>query len=350
MIARPADAWGRLRAALVMGRKARVDCFQTIADLLDAGFELERALDVTARAMPGGGRARLIASWRAALPAGRFAQTMAASVPPAEAMIFEAYGRVDAGKLFAAAARVAELRERQMAAVRKALAMPVLLGIALVTMLWAAGGWFVPVLESVVPPERWGPGAGLFRAASVWLYDHPLGFVLLCAAVAVPVGIATLRWTGPGRAALDRIAPFSLYRTVTGSAFLFVVLEFLGAGLDLNDRAFEDLRRRAGAYARHRIGAIQRHMARGAGLGQAMALAGHGFPDPSLVPVIAALDGVPGWEAKLSGFVERWVSRSEDLLRTRAAGLNAALLILVTVAVAAGIDAMFSILQQAGRP
>ena len=90
-------------------------------------------------------------------------------------------------------------------------------------------------------------------------------------------------------------------------------------------------------------------MARGAGLGRAMTLAGHGFPDPALVPVVAALDGVPGWEAKLSRFVSRWVDRSEDLLRTRAAGLNAALLILVTLSVAAGIDAMFSILQQAGR-
>ena len=350
MIARLAAPWLRLHAALVMGRKARVDCFQTVADLLDAGFELERALDVTAQALGGGGaRARLIASWRRALPASRFAEAMAACVPPAEAMIFEAYGRVDAARLFAAASRVAELRERQMAAVRKALAMPVLLGIALVLMLWAAGGWFVPVLESVVPPERWGPAAGLFRAVSVWLFDQPLAFAALCAGVAAPVGIAMVHWTGPGRAALDRIAPFSLYRTVTGSAFLFVVLEFLGAGLDLNDRAFEDLKRRAGPYARHRIGAIQRHMVRGAGLGRAMTLAGHGFPDPALVPVVAALDGVPGWEAKLSRFVARWVDRSEDLLRTRAAGLNAALLILVTVAVAAGIDAMFSILQQAGR-
>ena len=340
----------RLYAGLVMGRKARVDCFQTVADLLDAGFELERALDVTAHALARrGARARLISSWRAALPAGRFADAMAASVPAAEAMIFEAYGRVDAGRLFAAAARVADLRERQMAAVRKALAMPILLGIALVAMLWAAGGWFVPVLEGVVPPERWGPAAGVFRAVSVWLYGNPLLFFALTGAVGVPVALAMLFWTGPGRTALDSIAPFSLYRTVTGSAFLFVVLEFLGAGLDLNDRAFEDLKRRAGAYARHRIGAIQRHMVRGAGLGRAMALAGHGFPDPALVPVVAALDGVPGWEAKLSRFVERWVSRSEDLLKTRAAGLNAALLIVVTVAVAAGIDAMFSILQQAGR-
>ena len=333
-----------------MGRKARVDCFQTVADLLDAGFELERALDVTAQALAGrGARSRLIASWRAALPQGRFAEAMAGSVPAAEAMIFEAYGRVDAGRLFAAAARVAELRERQMAAVRKALAMPLLLAVALVAMLWAAGGWFVPVLESVVPPERWGPAAGVFRAVSVWLYGSPHLFVLFSGALALPGTLAMLWWTGPGRTALDRIAPFSLYRTVTGSAFLFVVLEFLGAGLDLNDRAFDDLKRRAGCYARHRIGAIQRQMVRGAGLGRAMALAGHGFPDPSLVPVVAALDGVPGWEAKLSRFVERWVNRSEDLLKTRAAGLNAALLVIVTVAVAAGIDAMFSILQQAGR-
>ena len=129
-----------------------------------------------------------------------------------------------------------------------------------------------------------------------------------------------------------------------------MALEFLAAGLDLNDRAFEDLKRHASPYARHRIGAIQRGMARGAGLGRAMALAGHGFPDPALVPVAAALDGAPGWEDKLARFVERWVGRSEDLLKSRAAALNGALLIVVTVAMAAGIDAMFSVLQQAGRP
>ena len=341
----------RLLSAFFMGRKARVDCFQTLADLLDAGFELERALDVTVRALGGrGGRARLIAAWRDALPAGRFAEAMAASTPPAEAMIFEAYGRVDAAHLFAAAARVADLRERQMSAVRKALAMPLALAFGLVAMLWAAGGYFVPVLETVVAPERWGPAAGLFRAASLWLHANPLLFAVLGAGLAVPLGAAMVYWTGPGRAALDRIAPFSLYRTVTGSAFLFVVLEFLGAGLDLNDRAFEDLKRRAAPYARHRIGAIQNRMARGAGLGRAMTETGHGFPDPALVPVIAALDGAPGWERKLARFVERWVSRSEDLLKTRAAGLNAALLILVTAVLASGIDAMFSILQQAGRP
>ncbi len=344
--------WRRAFAALVLGRKARVDCFRTVADLLESGFELERALDVTVRAQRGQGpslRAGLLEGWRRALIENRFAEAMAASAPPAEAMIFQAYGRIEAAVLFAAAARVADLRDRQISAVRKALAMPLTLAGGLAVMLWAAGGYFVPVLESVVPPERWGPAAGLFRAASAWLHAEPLVFLAICATVVAAIGTAMVHWTGPGRTTLDRIAPFSLYRTITGSAFLFVALEFLAAGLDLNDRAFEDLKRHASPYARHRIGAIQRGMARGAGLGRAMALAGHGFPDPALVPVAAALDGAPGWEDKLARFVERWVGRSEDLLKSRAAVLNGALLIVVTLAMAAGIDAMFSVLQQAGR-
>ena len=243
--------WRRAFAALVLGRKARVDCFRTVADLLESGFELERALDVTVRAQRGQGpslRAGLLEGWRRALIENRFAEAMAASAPPAEAMIFQAYGRIEAALLFAAAARVADLRDRQISAVRKALAMPLTLAAGLAIMLWAAGGYFVPVLESVVPPERWGPAAGLFRAASAWLHAEPLTFCAICAAVVAAIGTAMVHWTGPGRTVLDRIAPFSLYRTITGSAFLFVALEFLAAGLDLNDRAFEDLKRHASPY------------------------------------------------------------------------------------------------------
>ena len=175
--------------------------------------------------------------------------------------------------------------------------------------------------------------------------DHDVTELDVSSLAAVPENVLRrVPFTRIGRAhvALALLLP-------AGSAFLFVALEFLAAGLDLNDRAFEDLKRHASPYARHRIGAIQRGMARGAGLGRAMALAGHGFPDPALVPVAAALDGAPGWEDKLARFVERWVGRSEDLLKSRAAALNGALLIVVTLAMAAGIDAMFSVLQQAGR-
>ena len=343
----------RLAAGLVLGRKARVDVFRMIADLLEAGFSLERALSVAAQAAKEQGqgmRAGVIRSWRQALLEDRFAETAADALPASEAMIFHAYGKVDAGVLFAAAARVAEMRERQLNAVWKALAMPLVLAVGLVLLLWAAGGHFIPVIETVSPPEQWSMGAQVFRSVCLWLHGNTLTFGAILAGLAAVTGWALVAWTGPGRVLLDRIAPFSLYRTLTGSAFLFVVMEFLAAGIDVNDRAFEALKRVASPYVRHRIGSIQGFMARGTGLGRSMVLAGHGFPDPSLVPVVAALDGAQGWERKLARFVERWVGRSEALLRARAAMLNGALLIVVAVVMASGIDAMFSILERAAGP
>ena len=338
-------------AWLVFGRKARVDCFEMVVDMMEAEFALERALEVTikaARDQGQGGRAWVLEKWREALPRDRFAEVAGNWVPGPEAMIFAAYGRVEGGVLFAAAARIASLRERQISAVWGALGMPLVLSVGVIVVVWAAGGHFIPVLETVSSPESWGPGASLFRGASTWLYANPGVFAAWIAGGLAVVLVVMVYWTGPGRTMLDGVAPFSLYRMVTGSAFLFVVLEFVGARVDLNERTFALLKSRAGPYARHRITAIERHMGRGVGLGQSMVLAGHGFPDPSLAPVVAALDGVVGWEVKLSRFVERWVGRSDELLRARAAVLNGALLVVVTVVMGTMIDAMFSILKTGG--
>ena len=344
--------WRRLAGTLLVGRKARVDIYATTADLLDSGFSLERALSIAVEVADDQGRrieARVLAHWRAALLRGRFAEEIRLWVPASEAMILTAYGRVDARHLFDGAARVADLQDRQMAAVRAALAMPALLFATLVVMFWGAGGYFMPVLAGLVPQQEWPVVARAFHDVSVWLHGHPLPFAAGLASLAAGLGAATLAWTGPFRAAFDRLAPFSLYRTVVGSAFLFVLLEYMRAGIDLNSRTFEHLKRSASPYTRHRIAAIQGLMARGHGLGASMIAAGHGFPDPSLAPVVAALDGIPDWESRLARFVDRWISRSEALLKARTAILNAVLLLVATAIAGGGIQSLFAVMDAAGR-
>ena len=341
-----------LVASAVLPSRVRIDLFQMIADLLESGMSLEKGLSIaieTAASQGQGWRAGVLRQWRKALVGGRFAETAARWVPASEAMIFGAYGRVEAGVLFAGAARIAEMRAKQKGAMWKALALPVMLVVGLVVLLWGAGGHFIPVLEQVSDPSSWGMGAQVFRITSVWLHGNFLLFLAICGGLMFGMYLLIIYWTGPGRQLADRVAPFSLYRTLTGSAFLFVVLEFVSAGVDVNDRTFSAMKKGASPYARHRIGAIQRHMNTGAGLGRSMRLAGHGFPDPALVPVVAALDGTAGWERKLGGFVKRWVGRSEEILRSRAAVMNGTLLLIVTFVMAGGIDAMFGILQQAGK-
>ncbi len=264
---------GVLRAIVVLfafGRQVRIETFLLVSDLIGARFDLERALEVAMKVAEEQGqwvRKRILRNMRRALVENRFVEEVGRWVPASEAMVFSGYGRVDAAVLFSSAARIASMRDRQIAAVVRAVAQPGLVAVTMLALLWGAGGWLVPALEATVPAERWGGLAGAFRGVSLWLYeDVAVAGFGLAGAVCV-LGLLTVAWTGPGRVLFDRVAPFSLYRLVVGSAFLFVAIEFLRAGQDLNDAAFDRFRRSASPYGRHRIGAIQALMARGWGLG-----------------------------------------------------------------------------------
>ena len=343
----------RLAAALVLGRKARADVFRMIADLLEAGFPLERALEIaarTAKEQGQGGRARLLRSWRRALLEDRFADAVAGALPASEAMIFHAYGRVDAGVLFAAAARVAEMRDRQLNAVWKALAMPMVLAVGLVLLLWAAGGHFIPVIETVSPPEEWSAGARLFRSVSLWLHGNTLvvrgGPRRSRGARGYRDGGLDRAGAGPARQDRPLLALPHAHR---------LGLPVRGHGVPGRRHRRERPRLR-GAEARRLPLRPPPHRgdpgAHGERLGPRPQ---HGPCGPRLPGPLAGAGGGgarrgAGWERKLARFVERWVGRSEALLRARAAALNGALLIVAAVVMGSGIDAMFSILEQAAGP
>ena len=77
-----------------------------------------------------------------------------------------------------------------------------------------------------------------------------------------------------------------------------------------------------------------------------MVQAGHGFPAPELIPVVAALDGRVGWSERLGKFVDRWVSRSERMVSEGAAVLNRVLTTMVVVIVCVGVWLFFGVIQE----
>lgn len=342
----------RIAGGVVLGRQMRVDVYLTIGDLLTSGFALEKALEIVISTLKDESKdveAWILRHWSTALRRGRFSQEIAVWVPASEAMIFAAYGRVDATALFVGAGRVTEMRDRQIKALVSALAMPVVLFFTLVVMLWGAGGHFIPVMMDLIAEDDWPATSLIVRDVSLWLYAYPYIFGIAVTAVVAFFWVLILNWTGPGRARFDKIAPFSLYRVVVGSAFMFVLLEYLRAGLDLNDRTFEELKKSASRYTRHRIGAVQTLMSRGKGLGASMIATGNGFPDPKLLRIVEALDGVPGWEVKILAYVNRWVLRSEALMKARASVLSNTLYLLATVMAGGAIQTMFTMLDVAGK-
>ena len=340
----------RAVALAVLGTAARVDVWNIMTDLMQAGLDMGTALEVTigaCRDQGQGGRAWVLRKWSVALRESRFQQEIARWVPASEAMLLQAEGRVDATGLFAAAARIAEARAEQSAAVWSALGMPLVLVVGILVSLWLSGLLFIPAMLGVAPRERWDLPAQLFGDASLWVYENDVWIVAWSLAGAVALVLLTLNWTGRGRALADRVAPFSLYRTIAGSAFLFVVIEFLGAGVDLNDRTFARLKAASSRYTRSRIEAIETRMRGGLGMGRAMVECGQGFPDPSLVGVVAALETNKGWEEKLAGFAGRWSTRARRLLKQRTALVSGLLMAVAALLVAIAVLGMFGMMKAA---
>lgn len=330
---------------------ARIDIWNLVEGLLEAKFDLRQSLEIALEAHEGElAKPGMLRKWLRAYQGGNeeFVRELARWAPASEAMIFHGLGLVLPQHLFRSAARIAEMRSKQVRAVVAALWMPVVFAVGSLGLLWMCGGYLMPAMLTISPPERWGLMGSMFGHASLFVYDNDVGIGIAFLVAFLVLRTIVLRWTGAGRARLDRFAPFSLYRILSGSAFLFTALEFVRLGVDLNTNTFNRLSAGASPYVRSRIRAIQLHMSQGGqGFGKAMKAAGTGFPDVTLVTVAAALDGREQWEEVLAEFVERWVDRSEALMRAQAAVLSIVLMVAGTVMLGAMINAMFEIMGSA---
>ena len=342
--------WLFVRRLLAAGTGARVDIWYLLHDLVRGGLELPQALGAVMKAKSGETfRVRMLRDWQAALALSEddFAVELSRWTPASEAMVFFGLGRARPEVLFLAAARVAEMRSKQVRAVLNALFIPALIFAGCVGMTWFMGWEVLPALREVSDPTRWDAFSHAMAWASEGLYANDMEAAGLFVLAVVLLRFLVLRWTGWGRTFADRFPPFSLYKVLSGSGFLFVCVEFLRMGVDLNRETFAQFERGASPYVRSRMRAVSRGMLNeGLGFGSALEAAGHGFPDRTLVAVASAMEGRADWEETLAGFVERWVERTEATMRMRVMVLNAVLMAVGTAGMLLVMWASFDISTQ----
>ena len=337
----------RLARVLAVSTTARVNIWNLMADLLGNSFGLREALELTLAANRRNPLLRwMLRRWQFAHAGGM--ETLVAElsrwVPASEALIFYGTGRVRPEDLFHSAAKVAEMRAKQIRAIWAALGLPALIFAFVLVMVWYIGGYMMPVMRESTDPAAWPPYVHATDALATAFYEYDWAFGLALLAAILAVWVAILHWTGRGRRSLDLVAPFSLYRIVSGSAFFLVVLEFLRLRVDLTERTWERLSMGASPYVRSRIRAIQVQMVRGGmGFGRALDAAETGFPDETLVTVAAALDGRPGWEEQLRGFTDRWIERSGAVMAAAALVLNAVLMVVSTIVALVMLSMVFEV-------
>lgn len=160
------------------------------------------------------------------LESGSLALAMNKVVSPVENLILDA---VQTGSDIALAdglkhlAGLTEQIDAMSSLIRKAIFYPAIL-LTLFAMMATGFSFFaVPVLEQLLPPEKWPPlGQGLYFVASA---IRSYGVFLIAAIVAAVFMFAWSlpNWTSPTRRWLDKFLPFSIYRDYN-SALIIVAL------------------------------------------------------------------------------------------------------------------------------
>ena len=338
------------------GTRGRIAIWRSMRRMLESGFSIREALETTIAAGPRSrSRRYMIRRWQEAYVDGprAFAAEVARWVPASEGLVFGALGQGNAKDLFAAAARVAEIRQRQVKAVKAALLWPGIILVSTLVIVWWTAAELLPRFRGYSDPEKWSALAKAGYAISRGVYQFDILIVCALLAALAALWIAVLRWTGAGRTKLDDFPPFSFYRVVSGTAFMLLTLELMKLGVDLNEAMWRRLSQGASPYVRSRMEAVQLRMVQGGmGFGRALLAAGTGFPDREIVTAAAMLDGREGWQEEMGRFLELWIEDSEESMKTAAMGLTVAVLVgctFLTVLVLSPAMQSFIHLNQIGR-
>lgn len=325
-------------------RSVRARTWTVIADLLESGMELNRALPMVAE-IQGRGRKTLqdiLGDLRGSLRTDRFAAAVTDYVPESEAMLFRRFGQASDASIFRAAATLTEVDERIATAIRQALMWPLFLFFLVFGLLYSLGSNLFPTMKTLAPVHEWPVTSQLVARLAFGVADHSLlvGVALVLLVIAY---LAIERFhAGFGREWLDRIPPFSLYRLRTGATFAFVLLENARVGHEINRAFLLNLAAGLPPYSRSRIMAIAEFADR-TNIGNAAITAGHGFPDPELNAVLRAYAGQADWVPRYARYAHAWLERLQARVDAMVQVLRLVLMILAAAIIGSAAATMVNI-------
>ena len=206
----------------------------------------------------------------------------------------------------------------------QALSYPILLFCGLGSLLLLVVRFVVPKLEKLSPPETWeGSAYALYQVAS--FLDSLVGYAIVSLfLLAIPAIIVSFPYlTSRIRLVLDRVPPWSFYRLIHGSLWLFTLSTLLKAGVQLGV-AMDDMK---SGYSKNpwllqRVTSVSERIALGRGLGEALDETGFNFPDKELVDDLLVYSTLPRFHKQLHQIAEQWLNEGLSIISTQAKILN----------------------------
>lgn len=155
-------------------------------------------------------------------------------IPGAEVMVVSAgeSGAALPENLRFLAKTVREIAEMKKL-VKVAMVGPSLVLVVLAALLYGFSHYFVPVLASVFPVEKWPLSGQRLYAVAQFINSYGLFVLAAIVGLVVAVGWSFNGWIFSGRRRLDDFLPYSLFRAYSGSITLVSLASLLHAGNSL---------------------------------------------------------------------------------------------------------------------
>ncbi len=229
-----------------------------------------------------------------------------------------------------------------------AVAYPSVLLAMLVLFILFLAFYVMPEISLLSDPETWSGAAALLYMLTNFVVS-PLGLALFVfMALLAAVAIASLPcWTGKPRLRLENLPPWSVYRLVVGSVWLFTVATLLRGGIQL-EIVFSDMLKHHGLspWLTERVQAIKNSYSSKGNLGQILLHLGMHFPDDELVEDLAVYATLPNFHTTLYDIAKEWLDDGVKRINKMSQVLNVAMMLLIIFMAGWMVFAIRSLQQQ----
>ena len=204
------------------------------------------------------------------------------------------------------AADIMVARKRISAALYKGLAYPFVLTVAIIGVLYLFSYHLVPTFTQALHHAAWQGAALAMVNVCDFVRTWLLGIVAALLSLVALFFVSLPRFDGRLRIWLDRVPPYSIYRTVHGFSFMIATAALVEAGVKVLI-AVEKLSVGTTPWLKHRLDACAAAIHGGLNIGEAFIQTGYDFPDREVITDLGAYAKVKGFDKALAITAREWL-------------------------------------------
>ncbi len=219
-------------------RNRRADFYQDLAAALEdrvSIFTVLKGFEARARRRDPS-TAKMYLAMMKAMQKDGLAHALRPIISPTELIMLDAIqnsGDATLAKgLFFMADMCAKL-DQMSRVMRKAVAYPLGLLIVFSALLIGFSVYAVPVIETLLPVEKWPPIGQTMHAVAYVVRHYGLWIVGAVVVLLVAFMRSLSRWQGPVRRVLDKYPPYNVYRSYTGAMLIVSLSSLMRTGVSL---------------------------------------------------------------------------------------------------------------------